>query len=202
VDKTRPLPNYMMHFILTQLEGYIGMNGTDALLNYTGFGRLKDHYPPNDLNPGEPVATLTALVSGLMDVYGENGYRALLRDVGARSFHVMLQTMPWYFGLEDGTPKDGSPAERYTSMYRSAFEKASQIFGLDLSLEVGPDRIIDEARDCIWCSGLKTSGPICIFTEDFYGAMARWTGMDDARVVETHCMAAGDDRCRFVTTLG
>jgi hypothetical protein len=202
MDVTTQLPNNMMHFILTQFDNTIGKNGTRTVLNYCGLVRLIDNYPPRDFNPGEPLKTFFKLVSSVLEIYGENGYRAVIRGVGTKTFYEMKTGFPWLFEIEGVSLDDLSPPERFSLAYTSYVDKASKIFNTRTQLDVEPNKITDTALDCIWCMGLRSSGPICIFTEDFYMAMADWVGLSNIRVVETHCRAAGEEACVFVSTFG
>jgi hypothetical protein len=200
MDLNTQLPNNMMHFILSQFDNTMGTNGTRAVLNYSGLSRLIDNYPPRDFNPGEPIKTFFTLVKSVMEIYGENGYRALIRDVGKKTFDEMKTAFPWLFEVED-TPLAGlSRGERFSLTYKSYVDKASKIFDAKTSLELSPNKIIDTAPECVWCMGLESKGPICIFTEDFYTAMAESMGLSTIKVVETHCRAAGDEACVFIST--
>jgi len=93
-----------------------------------------------------------------------------------------------------------SPGEKFALTYKSYVEKASKMFDAKTLLELSPGKIVDTAAECIWCVGLRSRGPICIFTEDFYTAMAGSMGVSSVEVVETHCRAAGAESCVFVTT--
>jgi len=200
MDTTKPLPNNMMLFMLTQLESTLGKNGLTTVLKYSGLDRLIDNYPPRDFNPGEPFDTFATIIINLMELYGENGYRAVVRGVGVQTFDEMRKDLPWFFEVENGALDDLSPPERFGVMYSSYIEKASQVFGTTADLTIKPNQIIDITTDSVWCVGLTAQKPICIFTLDFYTGMARWMGVEEISVVETHCRAAGDDVCRFVST--
>ena len=200
MDTTKQLPNNMMLFMLTQMESSLGKNGLTTVLKYSGLDRLIDSYPPRDFNPGEPLDTFLTIIKNLMDIYGENGYRALMRGLGVQTFEEMRRELPWFFEVEDGVMDGLSPAERFGVMYSSYVEKATQVFGTPPNLVVKPNEIIDITPASIWCAGLESKKPICIFPLDFYTGMARWMGVTDYTIVETHCRAAGDDVCRFVST--
>ncbi len=189
-----------MHFILMQFDNTMGPNGTRAVLNYSGLSRLIDNYPPRDFNPGEPLKTFFALIASVLELYGENGYRALIRDVGKKTFYEMMTAFPWLFEVEDTLLAGLSPAQKFGVTYKSYVDKASKIFDAKTSIQLSHNKIIDTAFECVWCMGLKSNGPICIFTEDFYAAMAEWVGLSTIKVVETHCRAAGDEACVFVST--
>ena len=200
MDTDTQLPNNMMHFILTQFDSTMGVNGTRTVLNYSGLSRLIDNYPPRDFNPGEPLKTFFTLIASLLEIYGEKGYRALLRDVGKKTFYEMKAAFPWLFEVEESMLAGLSPGEQFALTYKSYVDKASKIFDAKTLLELSPRKIVDTAAECIWCIGLRSSGPICIFTEDFYTAMAGSMGVSSVKVVETRCRAAGDEACVFVTT--
>jgi len=200
MDTTKQLPNNMMLFMLTQMEANLGRNGLLTILKYSDLGRLIDNYPPRDFNPGEPLDTFVTLVKSLMEIYGENGYRAVMRGVGIQSFEEMRRELPWFFEVEDDAWDDRSPAERFGVMYASYVKKTAQVFGSVTDLEVKPNEVIDTTPDSIWCVNLVAEKPICVFSLDFYTGMARWLGVTDYQIVETHCRAAGDDVCRFVST--
>jgi len=200
MDTSKQLPNNMMLFMLTQMESNLGRNGLTTVLKYSGLDRLIDNYPPRDFNPGEPLETFLTIIRNLMEIYGENGYRAVIRGVGIQSFEEMRRELPWFFEVEDGTLDGLPPAERLGVMYSSYVEKAAQVFDTPPNLEIKPNEIIDVTPASIWSYGLQSERPICVFPLDFYTGMARWMGVTDYTIVETHCRAAGDDVCRFVST--
>jgi hypothetical protein len=202
MDLTTQLPNNMMRFILTQFDETMGPNGTKSVLNYSGLGRLIDNYPPNDFAPGEPALTFFTLVKSLLEIYGENGYRALVRGVGKKSFQEIRTALPFLFEVEGVSLDDLPPPERFGVIYKSYAEKTAKLFGATAHVEVFPNKIVDTAPECIWCIGLTSSGPICVFTEDFYTAMGIWAGVSSIKVVETSCRAAGAEACVFVSTFG
>ena len=199
MDTTKQLPNNMMHFMLPQMESNLGKNGLMTVLKYSKLDRLINNYPPRDFNPGEPLETFLTIIRNLMEIYGENGYRAVMRGVGIKSFDEMRHELPWFFEVEEGALDGLTPAERFGVMYSSYVEKTSPIFDVTTELSVTPNEIIDTTQDSIWCVGIESEKPICIFTLDFYTGMARWMGVTEFTIVETHCRAAGDDVCRFVS---
>lgn len=200
MDETKALPNNLMHFILTQLENTVGKNGVKVILKYSKLDRIIDNYPPKDFNPGEPLVTFFSIISSIMDIYGEKGYRSLLRGVGKNSFNNMIQELPWLFGVGEIEYDDFAPVDRYPLLYKTFVNNLNKVIEAKTTLEISPNQVVDIAHNCMWCTGLKASGPICIFTEDFFKTMANWSGVSDITVVETHCCACGDPYCRFVST--
>jgi len=197
---TKKIPNNLMHFILTRLEDIVGKNGTVTILKYAGLDRFIDNYPPNDFNMVEPMDNFFTIYHVLMEIYGENGYLALLRGVGVQTFFAMLEELPWFFEVEDGALDGLSPENQFRLMYRSYFEKWTSTLKLNSKLEFLDDRIIDTSPDCTNCRGLKTTKPICIHVVDFYRGMAQHLNVNSVKIEEVKCKAMGDDVCQFVTT--
>jgi predicted hydrocarbon binding protein len=201
MPENKKVPNNLMHFILTRLEDIVGWDGTNAILKYAGADRFICNYPPNDFNMVESMDTFYAIAYALMDLYGENGYLALLRGVGVQTFSAMIRELPWFFEVEDGAMDGLLPKEQFKLMYRTYFDKWTNTVGIDSTLEFLDDRIIDTSPECTNCRGLTSTKPICIHIVDFYRGMAKHVGLADVKIEEVRCKAMGDDVCQFVTTL-
>jgi hypothetical protein len=196
---TKKIPNNLMHFIFTRLEDIVGRDGTNTVLKYSKLDRYIGNYPPCDFNMVESMDNLYAIENALMDIYGENGYLALLRGVGAQTFFAMLKELPWFFEVEDGAMDGLPPEEQFKLMYRTYFEKWTSTVGIDSTLEFQDDRIIDTSPNCNNCRGLKTTKPICIHVVDFYRGMAKHLNVENVTIQEVRCKAMGDDVCQFIT---
>jgi hypothetical protein len=201
MDLDRQLPNYFMHFILHRLEGTVGKNGTNTVLKYTGNDVLIDNYPPRDYSMDLPIRTLAGIITGLVELYGENGYRALMRGVGGESFHIMREEIPFLLGIGEIDYDAMEPKQRFVSMYRFFADKMNEFFDSGIIVEFSENRILDMPGECVWCIGVTTKRPICIVQEDFYLAMAQWLGYPHVTVTEITCVATGDDLCRFETIM-
>lgn len=202
MDLDKQLPNYFMHFILHRLEDTVGKNGTNTVLKYTGNDVLIDNYPPRDYNMGEPIRTFTSIISGLVEIYGENGYRALIRGVGAESFHIMREELPFILGIGEIDYDGMEPKRRFTTMHQTFINKMNEFFDAEVDSEILDNKILDKTSQCTWCTGVTAKRPICIFTEDFYTAMAKWLNLGHVVVTELTCMATGDPVCKFEILTG
>jgi len=196
------MPNNLMHFILNRLEEVVGKNGTDTVLKYAGLERLVNNYPPSDFNMVEPMDTLYAIVRALMEIYGENGYLALIRGVGTQTFNAMIQELPWFFEVEDGSLDGLSPKEKYILLFKTYIDKWTSATGVHTHLEFLEDCIIDSSSECSSCRGLKATKPVCLHVVDFYLGIAKYVNLKEIHIEETQCMAMGDDVCQFVISFG
>jgi predicted hydrocarbon binding protein len=194
------IPNNLMNFILTRLEDIVGKNGTDTVLKYAGLDRFIGNYPPRDFNMVEPMENFFMINHALMDIYGENGYLALIRGLGTRTFFAMIEELPWFFEVEDGAMEGLSPEEQFRLMYKTYVDKWTKTAGTSATVEFLDDRIIDTAPGCTNCRGLKTTKPVCVYILDFYRGMAQHLNVKNMHIEEVTCKAIGDDACQFVTT--
>jgi len=194
------IPNNLMHFILIRLEDIVGKNGTDTVLKYAGLDRFIGNYPPCDFNMVESMDNLFAIENALMEIYGENGYLALLRGVGTQTFFAMIKELPWFFEVEDGAMEGLSPEDQFRLMYKTYVDKWTKTIGTTATVEFLDDRIIDTAPECTNCRGLKATKPICVHIPDFYRGMAQYLNVKNMHIEEVKCKAIGDDVCQFVTT--
>ena len=198
IETTR-IPNNLMHFILTRLEDIVGKNGTSTILKYAGLKRFIDNYPPNDFSMIESIDNFYSIIHTLMEIYGENGYLALLRGVGTKNFYAMIRELPWFFQVEQNMD-NLSPEERFRQMYKIFNEKWNYTVGTAATVEFLDDRIIDTAPECTQCRGLVATKPICINIVDFYKGMAEYVNLTHVKIEGVKCKAIGDDVCQFVTT--
>jgi len=201
MDLDRQLPNYLIHFILHRLEDTVGKNGTSTILKYSGNDRLLDNYPPRDYEMGEPIRTFTGIITALIEVYGENGFRALMRGVGVESFHIMIEELPFLLGIGEIDYESMEPKQRFITMYKFFADKMNEFFQANTVLEITDNRILDTPEECTWCIGVTTKRPVCIFTEDFYTAMAKWLEFDAVTIREIECVATGDPFCKYETIM-
>lgn len=200
MEPTKQLPNIMMYFILTQLEGILGKNGINTVLKYSNLSRLIDNYPPQDYSPGETVGTFSIVFTNLMDIYGEKGFLAVVRGAGKTSFYQMMDDFPGLFGIGELELDGLSPVERFKTIYKTYINNVTQMFGTATTIKVEGDRILEDMPDCPWCVDLKANGPVCIIEVDFITGMGLWAGVEGVSVEETHCKAKGDEVCRLLAT--
>ena len=197
----KQLPNYFMHFILHRVEDTVGKNGTTTVLKYTGNDALIDNYPPRDYNMDLSVHTLASIITGMIELYGENGYRALMRGVGGDSFHLMREELPFLLGIGEIDYDSMEPKERFVTMYKFFADKMDEIFDSDITIEISENKILDIPGECAWCVGVTAKRPICLIQMDFYLAMAEWLEYPHITITEITYVATGDDLCRFESVM-
>jgi hypothetical protein len=200
MDQKKQLPNSLMYFILTELEELLGKNGINTVLKYKGLDRLVGNYPPADYNPGEPVETFSTIFTSIIEIFGEKGFKSVIRGAGKRSFLQMMETFPGLFGIGELDLDELEPVERFKLVLKTYIENVTQMFGTSTSIEIQDDKIIENMPDCPWCVGVKAESAICIIEADFVAGMAAWSGVTSINIKETLCMARGDETCQLEIT--
>lgn len=191
-----------MYFILTELEEILGKNGLSTILKYKGLERLIDNYPPADYDPGEPVETFSKIFTSTIEIFGEKGFISIIRGAGKKSFHQMMEDFPGLFGIGQLDMDGLDPVEKFKLVIKTYIDNVTQMFGTSTYIEIQEDKIIENMPDCPWCVDVKAEGTICIIEADFIAGMATWSGVTDINVVETLCMARGDEICQLHITFG
>ena len=75
-------PNKFGLITLKSLEEVMGKNGLNAILNLAGLNNYIDSYPPDNLDKGFDFAELSAIGTGLEEMYGPRGGRGLALRAG------------------------------------------------------------------------------------------------------------------------
>jgi len=195
------LPNQLLSLALTTMDEIMGKNGTNSLLNFTGLQKFRDNYPPYNLDLEQSSDDFSRLLTGIIDIFGEKGARPILFRGGMRSFEIMRDNYPSLWDLEGIEPTEKTPERLYkefVNIQNIIVNASTQIFGDIFKLYETEEGLVLENHDCYWCKGLKAKEPICHGSVGFNYAIAKWIMGEDAKVMETHCSAVGDDTCRFV----
>lgn len=194
-------PNQLFYMILVTAEEVLGKPGLNAILNYSGMTKFRDKFPPNNMEEEHPSGDFSALMRGFIDVMGEQGVRPIMFRGGIKGFEIMNEQFPTLFNIDGITPK-----ERYAD---EAFQEFRRIYGImvDASRVIEGDiftyydvdeGVVLEIEPCPWCVGVSAKKPICHAQLGFQFGIARWVMGREIKVQETHCIATGDEMCRFV----
>ncbi len=196
------LPNQIMYLAFISSEYVMGVNGLNAILNYSKLQKFIGNYPPNNLELEQSSEDFTRFMSGLIGVLGEKGSRTIAYQIGKKSFDIIREQFPSLLNIEGVEPQEMTPDRlfgEYVRIQGIMFEAAKGIFGDIYKYYEDEKGFVSEVSPCYWCKGLKTKEPICNAGTGFAAAIAKWIIGQDVKVEETHCIAAGDEICRHVT---
>ena len=94
-------PNKFGLITLKSLEEVMGKNGLNAILNLAGLNNYIDSYPPDNLEKGFDFAELSAIGTGLEEMYGPRGGRGLALRAGRATFSDALKNFGALAGVAD-----------------------------------------------------------------------------------------------------
>ncbi len=190
--------NSLMYVSLITIKDIMGKNGFNALLNFSGLAKYKDEFPPNDDKVEVPLPDFSALIKGILEIFGEKGARSILYNLGRRSFNVILEENPALLGLVGLGLKVLPKKKRIDKLYTIASKETNKIFGENQNYYSSDEGFVFEIYDCFWCKGLKTKGPICYAEVGWNAEAAKWATGDEHGVEEVLCRAKGDNVCKIV----
>jgi predicted hydrocarbon binding protein len=182
-------------------EDILGEKGLFSILKYTGLKKFIDEFPQKDLELTHDYEDFTTITTALIEVLGEKGARGIMLDAGKGAFYMMAEIAPYLFNIEGVEPEKIPPERRYEEFlrfYRMMTDAASEIFGDVYTILEQEAGLICEISPCYLCDGLRAKNPICYIQVGFMTGAAEWIMGAEIQVVETLCIAKGDDRCRFV----
>jgi predicted hydrocarbon binding protein len=194
------VPNSLLYLVLTTLEDLMGKNGLTSILNITGLLKFRDAYPPNNDKQESLASEISQLISGVIDLVGKDGAKALLRKAGQQGFLLALEESPELLGvLGIELKKMASDRERIGAVLGAlTFETNSTFEEGHQSLEVVEDGFKVHINNCEWCLTLDGySYPICFAEVGLEEEMIQWATGKRYPVEEIACRAAGAKQCVF-----
>ena len=136
-------PNQLFYLVLITLEEVMGKQGLNAILNYCGLTKFRDNFPPNNMEEDHSSEDFTTLMSGCIDVMGEQGIRPILFRGGIRAFEIMNEQFPTLFNINGITPEELDAARAFEEFLKhhqlsnkdvAQIEKGKE----DLAIVTGP----------------------------------------------------------------
>lgn len=194
---SQQIVNALVRQALMAAQEVMGENGLNAVLRSSGLERFIGNMPPDDLNPGVDSAEYARLNEAIEAFYGRGG-RGMLRRIGKASFQYGVREQAALLGLAGVALKLLPEKQRIRFILTSvanALKKTNP--QVDAWVEESGGVIAYFERTCSICYGRKSTQPICHLYIGSLTEAVRWaTGVEHA-VRETHCVAKGDETCRF-----
>ncbi len=194
-------PNKIARIALLTLEGVMGKNGLNAILNMANLSNLIDNYPPDNLDRQFDFADFSALSGGLEEMYGPRGGRALALRAGRATFDSALKN----FGALAGVGDIGFKVLPLPLKLRIGLPAMARIFS-QLSdqrstVEEHQDHFLYHIHACPVCWGRKTDKPACFLATGLLVASLKWvSGGMEFKVTQNAAHSCGDPTCDFVVS--
>jgi len=189
--------NALVRQALTSAQEVMGENGLNAVLRSCGLERFIGNFPPNDTNPGIKTVEYARFNQAIEDFYGRGG-KGMLRRIGKASFQYGIREQGALMGIAGVAMKLMSQKGRIKFILNgmvNALKKTNP--QVDAWVEENDNRIAYCERTCGICMGRHSDQPICHLYVGSIGEAVRWATDQEYEVIETHCVAKGDEYCRF-----
>lgn len=189
--------NGLVRQALVSAEEVMGANGLNAVLRTSGLERYIDNLPPNDMNPAIKTSDYARLNQAIEEFYGRGG-RGMLRRIGKASFQYGVREQAGLLGVAGAAIKLLPERQRIRFILNgmvNALKKSNA--EVDAWVDEGGEYLAYIERTCAICWGRNSDTPVChLYVGSITEAVLWATGVEHI-ITETHCLARGDEYCRF-----
>jgi predicted hydrocarbon binding protein len=189
--------NGIVRQALVSSEEVMGSNGVNAVLRTAGLERFIGSLPPNDVQPSIKTSDYARLIQAIESFYGRAA-RGMLRRIGKASFQYGIREQAALLGIAGVALKILPRKQRIMFILNGmadALKKSNK--EVDAWMEEKDNTVAYIDRSCAVCWGRESSTPICHLYIGSVGEAVFWATGVEHEITETHCMARGDEYCRF-----
>jgi predicted hydrocarbon binding protein len=189
--------NGIVRQALVSAEEVMGANGLAAVLRTAGLERFIGNFPPNDLQPSIHASDYAALNKAIEAFYGRAA-KGMLRRIGKASFQYGVREQAALLGIAGVALKFLPEKQRIKFILNGladALKKSNP--DVDAWMEEKGNTIAYIERTCTICWGRQNETPICHLYIGTVTEAVLWATGVEHEVIETHCIARGDEYCRF-----
>lgn len=189
--------NSLVRQALTSMQEVMGENGLNAVLKSCGLDRFAGNFPPNDLEPSIKASQYSQLNQAIEDFYGRGG-KGMLRRIGKASFQYGVREQAALLGIAGVALKLLPERQRIKFILNGmadALKKSNP--QVKAWVDESGGRLAYVESTCAICNGRHSDKPICHLYVGSVGEAVQWATGREYEIVETHCLARGDEYCRF-----
>ena len=175
----------------------MGANGLNAVLRLSGLERFVNNLPPDDLEPSIRAAEYAQLNQAIEEFYGRGG-KGMLRRIGKASFQYAINEQASLLGVA-GTALKLLPKKQRIKFILNGMVSALKKSNAQVEAWVDEEgeNLAYVESSCAICHSRQSEKPICYLYLGSIGEAVRWVTGKEYKITETHCMAKGDEYCRF-----
>ncbi len=189
--------NSLVRQALTSMQEVMGDNGLNAVLKSCGLERFAGNFPPNDLEPSIKASQYAQLNQAIEDFYGRGG-RGMLRRIGRASFQYGVREQAALLGVAGVALKLLPEKQRIKFILNGmadALKKSNP--QVEAWLDESGDKLAYVESTCAICNGRHSDRSICHLYVGSVSEAVQWATGREYEILETHCIAKGDEYCRF-----
>ena len=193
-------PNKAGRIILESLTNVMGRNGLNAILNLGHLSQFIDNYPPDNLERQFDFSDVSAVNQALEEMYGPRGGRGLALRAGRATFADVLRNFGALAGVGDLAFKVLPLQAKLRIGLPTMAKIFSQISDQYSTVKENEGEFVYTIHRCPVCWGRKElDKPVCFIAVGLLQEALKWvSGGNEFRVVETKCIAMGDEVCEFI----
>jgi len=189
--------NSLVRQALTSAQEVMGDNGLNTVLRTCGLERFVDNFPPNNLEPAIQASQYAKFNEAIEAFYGRGG-KGILRRIGKASFQYGVREQSALLGVA-GVALKLLPERQRIKFILNGMADALKKSNPEVNawVDESGERLAYIESTCAICHSRQAQTPICYLYVGSIGEAVLWATGREFEIVETHCLAKGDEYCRF-----
>ena len=189
--------NSLVRQALTSMQEVMGDHGLNAVLKTCDLEKFVGNFPPNNLEPSIKASQYAQLNQVIEDFYGRGGKGMLIR-VGRASFQYGVREQAALLGIAGVAlklmPEKGRIKFILNGMADALKKSNPQV---EAWVDESGDKLAYVESTCAICHSRHSDHPICHLYVGSVSEAVQWATGKEYKIIETHCLAKGDEYCRF-----
>jgi len=189
--------NSLVRQALVSAQEVMGDNGLNTVLRTCGLEKFIGNFPPNNLEPSIQASQYAKFNEAIEAFYGRGG-KGILRRIGKASFQYGVREQATLLGVAGVALKLLPEKQRIKFILNGmadALKKSNPEVNAWLDESEGKLAYIEST--CAICHGRRSADPICYLYAGSVAEAVQWATGKEFGITETHCIAKGDEYCRF-----
>lgn len=189
--------NSLVRQALTSAQEVMGDNGLNTVLKTCGLDRFVGNLPPNDLEPAIQASQYAKFNEAIEAFYGRGG-KGILRRIGKASFQYGVREQSALLGVA-GVALKLLPEKQRIKFILNGMADALKKSNPEVNawVDESGERLAYIESTCAICHSRTSAVPICYLYVGSVGEAVLWATGREFEIIETHCIAKGDEYCRF-----
>ncbi len=192
-------PNKLALATFDALIDVMGKNGLNAILNYAHLREYISRYPPDNLEREIDFSDFSAITGAIVEMYGEKGGQTFIKRAGRSTFRSCLCKQGALAGISSEAFRNLPLQTKLRIGLQAMARIFSQISDQTTTVEEEGDCFKYIVQQCPECWGRRgkdkatCSFGVGLLEEGLYYI----SGVSEIQVIETKCMAMGDEACVY-----
>jgi len=189
--------NSLVRQALTSAQEVMGDNGLNTVLRTCGLERFIGNFPPNNLEPSIQASQYAKFNEAIEAFYGRGG-KGILRRIGKASFQYGVREQSALLGVAGVALKllpDRQRIKFILNGMADALKKSNP--EVNAWIEESDGKLAYIESTCAICHSRHSTESICHLYVGSISEAVQWATGRDYAIAETHCLAKGDEYCRF-----